>query len=623
MTEYRASFDAAIRFGNGGDLTAHGFRVDVPSPDTDEDAIAALFVASLGLLMTDSVTLTNVEVLAEPHKGTRGGPSDHSREGLPAGRLVELNHVIRAGMVTYPGLPGPQITPYLTREASRGHYAAGTEFAIDRLSLLGNTGTYLDAPYHRALRCEPADAGRNGRSVCRQAGVNGYRPSSSPGSYRRYRRPRAGPVVDEHVQLMLGGGRAPDTSGLLARGDRGYPSADPAPALAGCHRQVGPGRSQRGHPPGLGSCCRLGLLRIGRTDTIGPADPGPRVEPGAALASARMNMDHDPLPGDHPETGHVSTGALPPDTDVQALISVGYERYRHLGEGAVADYIPALAAASPSAFGVCVAGVGGRLFSAGDADQEFAIESISKLFVFALVCQTLGHDQARRKLGVNSTGLPFNSVMAIELNADRTMNPLVNAGAIATTSLVPGTTAEEKFESIVAAMSQFAGRRLVMDGGVYESEAATNDRNRGIAHLLDGYGRMYCDPDLATDVYTRQCSVRVSARDLAVMGATLANGGVNPVTGEQAIETRYCKRVLAVLATAGLYEQSGEWLYDVGLPGKSGVAGGIVTVSPGKGGVGTFSPPLDAAGNSVRGQHITRYLSEALGLNLFASTPFA
>ena len=150
MTEYRASFDAAIRFGNGGDLTAHGFRVDVPSPDTDEDAIAALFVASLGLLMTDSVTLTNVEVFAEPHKGTRGGPSDHSREGLPAaGQLVELNHVIRAGMVTHPGLPGPQITPYLTREASRGHYAAGTEFAIDRLSLLGNTGTYLDAPYHR------------------------------------------------------------------------------------------------------------------------------------------------------------------------------------------------------------------------------------------------------------------------------------------------------------------------------------------------------------------------------------------------------------------------------------------------------------------------------------------
>jgi glutaminase len=311
----------------------------------------------------------------------------------------------------------------------------------------------------------------------------------------------------------------------------------------------------------------------------------------------------DPLPDDHAGTERVSTGVLPSDADVRAIVTAGYERYRHLDEGAVADYIPALAAASPSAFGVCVAGVHGRLFSIGDADQEFAIESVSKLFVFALVCHTLGHEEARRKLGVNSTGLPFNSVMAIELNADRTMNPLVNAGAMATTSLVPGTTAEEKFESIVAAMSRFAGRRLVMDDEVYQSEAATNDRNRGIAHLLDGYGCMYCD--------------------LAVMGATLANGGVNPVTGEHAIDTRYCKRVLAVLATAGLYEHSGEWLYDVGLPGKSGVAGGIVTVSPGKGGVGTFSPPLDAAGNSVRGQRITRYLSEALGLNLFASAPTA
>ena len=170
-------------------------------------------------------------------------------------------------------------------------------------------------------------------------------------------------------------------------------------------------------------------------------------------------MDHDPVPGDEPETERVSTGALPADTDVRALVSAGYERYLHLDEGAVADYIPALAAASPSAFGVCIAGVGGQLFSVGDADQEFAIESISKLFVFALVCHTLGYEEARRKLGVNSTGLPFNSVMAIELNADRTMNPLVNAGAVATTSLVPGTTAEEKFESVVASMSRFAGRR--------------------------------------------------------------------------------------------------------------------------------------------------------------------
>ena len=257
-------------------------------------------------------------------------------------------------------------------------------------------------------------------------------------------------------------------------------------------------------------------------------------------------MDLGTTPQDHPETEWVSTGALPSEAEVEALVKAGYERFLPVDEGAVADYIPALAAASPTAFGVCVAGVGGRLFSIGDADQEFAIESISKLFVFALVCQALGHDEARRKLGVNSTGLPFNSVMAIELNADRTMNPLVNAGAMATTSLVPGTTAEEKFDAIVAGMSRFAGRRLVMDEEVYASEAATNKRNQGIAHLLDGYGCMYCDPDLATDVYTRQCSLRVSARDLAIMGATLANGGVNPVTGERAIHTSERERCLIV-----------------------------------------------------------------------------
>src|ERR1700733_7008388 len=283
-------------------------------------------------------------------------------------------------------------------------------------------------------------------------------------------------------------------------------------------------------------------------------------------------MDLDALPDDHPGTERVSTGELPPDTDVQALIIAGYERFRQVGDGAVADYIPALAAASPSAFGVCVAGVRGRLFSIGDADQEFAIESISKLFVFALVCDALGHQEARRKLGVNSTGLPFDSVMGIELNATRTMNPMVNAGALATTSLVPGSSAEEKFDRIAVVLSGFAGRRLEVDEEVYRSEVATNFRNRGIAHLLYGYGRMYSDPELATDVYTRQCALRVTARDLAVMGATLAAGGVNPLTQERAVPPECCRRVLAVLATSGLYERSGDWLYDVGLPGKSGVS---------------------------------------------------
>jgi glutaminase len=319
----------------------------------------------------------------------------------------------------------------------------------------------------------------------------------------------------------------------------------------------------------------------------------------------------------------ISTGNLPGDAAVRAAVSAGYELYRDDKSGRVADYIPALANANADAFGVCITGVHGRFFAMGDADVPFTIQSISKVFVFALVCDVLGHEQARQKLGVNSTGLPFDSVMGIELNDDRTMNPMVNAGALATASLVPGATIKEKFARIVDVLSCFAGRRLDMDEEVYESEAATNDRNRGIAHLLHGYERLYCDPDMVTDLYTRQCALRVTARDLSFMGATLADGGINPLTGERAVDPGCCRRVLAVLATSGLYERSGDWLYDIGLPGKSGVSGGLVTVSPGKGGVGTYSPPLDEAGNSVRGQHITTYLSEHLGLNLFASAPRA
>ena len=262
-------------------------------------------------------------------------------------------------------------------------------------------------------------------------------------------------------------------------------------------------------------------------------------------------------------------------------------------------------------------GARGRFFEIGDAETAFSIQSVSKPFVFALVCEAIGYERARRRLGVNSTGFPFNSLMAVELNDDRTMNPLVNAGAIATTSLIPGDTADEKWERIRDGLSRFAGRELTVNEDVYESESATNLRNHGIAHLLESYERLYFDPDEATDVYTRQCSLDVTVHDLAVMAATLANGGVNPVTGERVIVPGVCRRVLAVMATAGLYELSGDWLYEIGMPGKSGVSGGIVTVSPGKGGLATFSPPLDAAGNSVRGQLVTKYLAERLGLNLF------
>lgn len=328
----------------------------------------------------------------------------------------------------------------------------------------------------------------------------------------------------------------------------------------------------------------------------------------------------EPLPFDEATAPRlVSTGDLPQAEKVRDLVTEAYERYRSNGDGVVADYIPVLAGAAPELFGISVVSARGRSFEIGDTDTRFSIQSVSKPFVFALVCEAIGYTEARRHLGVNSTGFPFDSLMAVELNSDRTMNPLVNAGAIATTSLVPGDTAEEKWTRIRDGLSRFAGRELTVSEEVYESESSTNLRNQGIAHLLESYGRLYFDPDQATDLYTRQCSLEVTVHDLAVMAATLANGGVNPQTGETVVVPGVCRRVLAVMATAGLYELSGDWLYEIGMPGKSGVSGGIVTVAPGKGGLATFSPPLDEAGNSVRGQLATKYLAERLGLNLFAS----
>ena len=317
----------------------------------------------------------------------------------------------------------------------------------------------------------------------------------------------------------------------------------------------------------------------------------------------------------------VSTGHLPASERVRALVAEAYERFRSVDEGKNADYISALAKVPSDLFGLCVAGANGTIHAVGDANYEFSIQSVSKPFVFALVCQAIGEDEAREKLGVNSTGLPFNSVIAIERTDDGTTNPMVNAGAIAAASLAPGATAAAKWQFIRDGLSAFAGRELELNREVYESEAAANQRNQGMANLLRTYGRIYFDPSEATDVYTKQCSLNVAVRDLAVMAATLANGGVNPVTRDRIIDAIHCQHVLAVMVTAGLYENSGDWLYDTGLPGKSGVSGGMVAVSPGKGGLGVFAPRLDAAGNSVKGQLVSRFLSEKLGLNLFASQP--
>jgi glutaminase len=306
---------------------------------------------------------------------------------------------------------------------------------------------------------------------------------------------------------------------------------------------------------------------------------------------------------------------------VGSLVAEAYERYKSNTDGQNSQVYPALARVPGHLFGICEVGTNGAVYAIGDSDYEFTIMSVSKPFIFALACEVLGHEQVREKVGANATGLAFNSLAAIEQSPDGRTNPMVNAGAIATTSLVPGATPDAKWRFIRDGLSRFAGRTLWLNAEVYASASETNFRNQGIARLLQSFGRIYADPAQATDLYTKQCSLNVSAKDLAVMGATLADGGVNPLTKERVVDPSVCHYALAVMATAGLYETSGDWLYDIGLPGKSGIGGGIVAVSPGKGGLGTFAPPLDTAGNSVKGQLVAKFLSQRLGMDLFASKP--
>ena len=316
---------------------------------------------------------------------------------------------------------------------------------------------------------------------------------------------------------------------------------------------------------------------------------------------------------------HISTGALPTADRVQALVDDAHRRFLPVTDGSNSTVYPALERADPDKFGVCVVGVNGGVFEAGDTQTAFTIMSVVKPFVFAIVCEEIGADEAHRLIGVNATGRAFNSLEAVEHGPGGRTNPMVNSGAIATTSLVAGASIDEKWATVHSALSRCAGRELSVDEEVYASASATNHRNQEIALLLESRGALYFDARDTVDLYTRQCSLSVTAKDLAVMGATLACGGVNPLTGERVVATATCHDVLAVMAIAGLYETSGDWLYQVGLPGKSGIGGGIVTVSPGKGGLATYSTPLDAAGNSVRGQLVARALSRELGLDLFVS----
>ena len=326
-------------------------------------------------------------------------------------------------------------------------------------------------------------------------------------------------------------------------------------------------------------------------------------------------------PADEDDPWYVSTGHLPIEDQVASAIREVHARYVSEAGGNVSQVYPALARVPAGLFGISVVGTTGNVYEAGDAAYPFSIMSVSKPFVLALVCQAVGWERVRNGVGANATGLAFNSVAAIEASPDGRTNPMVNSGAIATTSLVPGGSVADRWQFIHQGLSRFAGRDLALDEEVFASASDTNFRNRSIVQFLHSRGRVFCDPMEAVDLYTRQCSLSVSAHDLAVMGSTLADGGVNPLTRERVVDADACRYALAVMATAGMYESSGEWLCDIGLPGKSGIGGGIVTVSPGKGALGTFAPPLDDAGNSVRGILAAKALSHRLGLDLFISQP--
>lgn len=288
--------------------------------------------------------------------------------------------------------------------------------------------------------------------------------------------------------------------------------------------------------------------------------------------------------------------------DYQAAVDKAYEKYKRLKEGKNADYIKELATVDPDIYGIAIVTTDGKVYTAGDLDSRVSIQSISKVFTMAKVIEEQGPRAVFDKIGVDATGMRFNSIIAIEMNQGKEINPLVNPGAIAATSMISGVDSVAKWKNILETHNDFAGTELKVNHPVYVSEANDNLRNQAIAHLLKAYNRMYFDPVEATDLYTKQCALNVNAKELAVMAATLANGGKNPVTGKTVVSPRTTTFTLSVMATAGLYDDSGQWLYGVGLPAKSGVGGGILAVCPGKFGVAVISPPLNEAGNSVKAQ---------------------
>ncbi|AFZ26100.1 L-glutaminase [Cylindrospermum stagnale PCC 7417] len=293
-----------------------------------------------------------------------------------------------------------------------------------------------------------------------------------------------------------------------------------------------------------------------------------------------------------------------------------HSKYKSLQEGAVANYIPELAKVNPDLFSICIVTVDGQSYEVGDYKQLFTIQSISKVFAYGLALEDHGRDYVLTRVGVEPTGEAFNAIILDE-QSKRPYNPMVNAGAIATTSLIKGAGATERLNRVLDMYRRYIGRDVFVDISLFTSERSTGHRNRAMAHLMLNFGMIDQNIEESLDLYFKQCSAMVNCRDLAVMAATLANKGINPLTEERAVESRYIKDILSVMYTCGMYNFAGEWAYKIGIPAKSGVCGGIIAVVPNQMGIGVFSPLLDIRGNSVRGVKVCEELSQRLGLHLF------
>lgn len=312
--------------------------------------------------------------------------------------------------------------------------------------------------------------------------------------------------------------------------------------------------------------------------------------------------------------GRMKSAAAP----LRELLRELHSLYSKNDEGQVADYIPELAKANPHWFGITIATVDGQIFEVGDSRQLFTIQSISKPFVYGMALEDHGPERVLSRVGVEPTGEAFNSIILDEAS-NRPFNPMVNAGAIATADMIKGNDFPDRVNRLIAMFSRYCGRDVYIDNSIFMSERMTGHRNRAIGHLMLNFGMVGPQIEESLELYFQQCSVLVNSRDLAIMGATLANGGVNPHTSQRAIQQPLVKYLLSIMLSCGMYDYAGEWAYRVGIPSKSGVAGGIVGVVPGQFGIGVYSPPLDRKGNSVRGIQVFQELSQRFGLHIFES----